>query len=81
MDGDACHGEVGIFFMYVLYSTLLHLPLLRFHAVSEDVGIEPRTVATSALAVRRSKHSATSHPQIYISFTNLHLIHRPHLIH
>ncbi len=31
--------------------------------VSEDAGIEPRTVATSALAVRRSNHSATSHPQ------------------
>jgi hypothetical protein len=30
--------------------------------VSEDAGIEPRTVATSALAVRRSRHSATSHP-------------------
>jgi hypothetical protein len=25
--------------------------------VSEDAGIEPRTVATSALAVRRSSHS------------------------
>ncbi len=31
--------------------------------MSEDAGIEPRTVATSALAVRRSSHSATSHPQ------------------
>ncbi len=30
--------------------------------VSEDAGIEPRTVATSALAVRRSSQSATSHP-------------------
>ncbi len=30
--------------------------------VSEDAGIEPRTVATAALAVRRSSHSATSHP-------------------
>jgi hypothetical protein len=32
--------------------------------LSEDPGIEPRTVATSALAVRRSiySHSATSHP-------------------
>ncbi len=30
--------------------------------VSEDAGIEPRTVATSALGVRRSSHSATSHP-------------------
>ncbi len=31
--------------------------------VSEDAGIEPRTVATMALAVRRSHHSARSHPQ------------------
>ncbi len=30
--------------------------------VSEDAGIEPGTVATTALAVRRSKHSARSHP-------------------
>ncbi len=32
--------------------------------VSEDAGIEPWTVATSALAVRRSNHSARSHPQL-----------------
>jgi hypothetical protein len=45
--------------------------------VSEDAGIEPRTVATSAMAVRRSSHSATSHPRLgYISSTTrLHLIH------
>ncbi len=30
--------------------------------VSEDAGIEPRTVATTALAVRRTNHSARSHP-------------------
>jgi hypothetical protein len=30
--------------------------------VSEDACIEPRTVATSVLAVRRSNHSAKSHP-------------------
>jgi hypothetical protein len=30
--------------------------------VSEYAGIEPRTVATSALAVRRCNHSARSHP-------------------
>jgi hypothetical protein len=36
--------------------------------VSEDAGIVLKTVATSALAVRRSNHSARSHPQIgYIS--------------
>ena len=32
--------------------------------VSEDAGIEPMTVATSALAVRRSNRSAGSHPQL-----------------
>ncbi len=30
---------------------------------SEEAGIEPRTVATLALAARRSNHSARSHPQ------------------
>ncbi len=30
--------------------------------LSEDVEIDPRTVATTALAVRRSNHSARSHP-------------------
>ncbi len=45
--------------------------------VSEGAGIEPRKVVTSALAVRRSSHSATSHP-----YSRLHLIHtRLHLIH
>jgi hypothetical protein len=33
--------------------------------VSEDAGIEPRTVATTALTVRRSNHKAKSHPQNY----------------
>jgi hypothetical protein len=32
--------------------------------VSEDAGIEPRTVATTALTVRRSNHSAKSHPHL-----------------
>jgi hypothetical protein len=31
--------------------------------VSEDAGLEPRTVATTALAVGRSNHLARSHPQ------------------
>jgi hypothetical protein len=30
--------------------------------VSEDAGIEPMTVATTALVVGRSNHSARSHP-------------------
>jgi hypothetical protein len=32
--------------------------------VSDDAGIEPRTVATSVLSVRRSNHSARSHHQL-----------------
>jgi hypothetical protein len=37
--------------------------------VSEDAKTEPRTVATLALAIRRSNHLATSYPQAlgYIS--------------
>jgi hypothetical protein len=42
-------------FVYALYSTVLHL-LPSDSTGSEDAGIEPRTVATSALAVRRSNH-------------------------
>jgi hypothetical protein len=52
--------------------------------VSGDAGIEPRTVATVALAVRCSDLSAGSNPQLgYISSTaRLYLIHtRLYLIH
>jgi hypothetical protein len=54
-------GSFWIF--YVLYSTLLnhHRPL--DFSVSEDAGIEPRIVATLALAIRHSNHSARSYPQ------------------
>ncbi len=47
----------GIFFICfsILYSALLHLPPSD-STVPTDAGIEPRTVATSALAVRRSNH-------------------------
>jgi hypothetical protein len=48
-------GEEFLIF-FVLYSTLLHLPPLRFHCADGCCGIEPRTVATGALAVRRSNH-------------------------
>ncbi len=50
------------FFMYDIQHCFICRP--TDSAVSEDAGIEPRTVATSALAVRRSNHSARSHPQI-----------------
>jgi hypothetical protein len=37
---------------------------LSDYTVTKDAGIEPRTIATSALAIRRSSHSATSHIDI-----------------
>ncbi len=50
-----------LFLSTVLYSRLLHLPAPHIPPVSEDTGIKPRAVATTALAVRRSNHSAKSH--------------------
>ncbi len=53
-------------------------------ALSEDAEIEPRTVATSTLTVRRSNHSARSHPQSRLGLipTRLDHIHTgPDLIH
>ncbi len=45
-------------FFSVLYSTRLHLPSLGLHCAEEDAWIEPRTVATSALAtVLRNRNS------------------------
>ncbi len=49
--------EVEFYFFCVRHSTLLHLPPSD-SAVSEDAGIEPRTVATLALTARRSLRSA-----------------------
>jgi hypothetical protein len=51
--------------------------------VSEEAGTEPRTVSTSALAVRRSSYSAhLIHSRVHLIHTRLHLIHtRLHLIH
>ncbi len=55
--GDFC----GFFlYMYDIQHCFICRP--SDFTVSEDAGIEPRTVATTALAVRRSKHSARSHP-------------------
>ncbi len=56
---------MDFFILSLLYSTPFHFICRRSDSpVSEDAGIEPRTVATLALAVRRSNHSARSHPQI-----------------
>jgi hypothetical protein len=54
-------GFFWLFFSISLYSTLLHLPPLRFHCARGCW--TARTVATSALAVRRTNHTARSHPQ------------------
>jgi hypothetical protein len=50
---------LDFFCLYVLYSTCRPSD----STVSEEAVIEPGTVATSALLVRRSNHSARSHPQ------------------
>jgi hypothetical protein len=56
-------GFFGFFlFMYDIQHCFICHP--SDSTVSEDAGIEPRTVATTALAVRRSNHSARSHPDI-----------------
>jgi hypothetical protein len=47
------------FFMYVFQHCFICL--LSDSTVSEELGIEPRTIATLALTARRSYHSARSH--------------------
>jgi hypothetical protein len=45
-----------LYFFKVHYSTLLHLSPIRFHLLEDagTAGIEPKTVPTSALAVKLS---------------------------
>ncbi len=74
----------GDFFMYGIQHCFICRP--SDSTVSEDAGIEPRTVATEALAVRRSNYSARSHPtdwgrshpqtRLDLIHTRLDLIHR-----
>ncbi len=56
----------GVFALIALCSTLLHLPPLRFYCVEgcRMDWIELRTVATLALAVKRSYQLAKSHPRL-----------------
>ncbi len=59
-------GGFFVGFLYVLYSTLLHLLPLIFQPVSPDAGVEPSTIATLVLAVGGSNHSARSHPSVVL---------------
>ncbi len=53
---------MGIFLhLFTVFNTLF-ICRPSDSTVSEDAGVEPRTVATTALAVRSSNHSAKSHP-------------------
>ncbi len=71
----------GDFFQYFIQHCFICSP--PDSTVSNDAGIEPRTVATTALAVRRSKHTAKSHPKTAKSHPlRLNLIHsKLNLIH
>jgi hypothetical protein len=62
--GTGTYSKGGIFldlllFIYVIQHCFIDCP--TDSNVSEDAGIEPRTVATVALTARRSNHSARSH--------------------
>jgi hypothetical protein len=53
-----------LFLVFLLMYVIQHCFICRpsDSTVSEDAGIEPRTVATLALTARRSNHLARSHP-------------------
>ena len=57
-----------LFYQYFIQHCFIYRP--SDSTVSEDAGIEPRTVATTALAVRRSNHLARSHPQMEKIYSN-----------
>jgi hypothetical protein len=56
----------GTFWFFLLMYVIQHCFLCRpsDSTVSEDAGIEPRTVATMALTARRSNHLARFHPHL-----------------
>jgi hypothetical protein len=55
-----CKSQTGGFFYVFIQHWFICRP--SDSTVSEDAGIDPRTVATLTLAVRRSSRSARSHP-------------------
>ncbi len=62
---------IFFFFFYEHYSTLRFICRPSVSTVSEDDGIEPRTVANLALAARCSNYSARFHPLIYVLLGSL----------
>jgi hypothetical protein len=67
MGENQCLFVKGAFLGFFLFMSLRCLTLLHLRPpdsiVSEDAGIEPRTVATVALPARRFNHSTRSYPQ------------------
>jgi hypothetical protein len=63
-----------IFWLYLFMYVIQHYFICRpsDSTETEDAGIEPRIVATLALTVKRSYHSARSHP--LFGYTRLYLI-------
>ncbi len=51
-------------FFYVRYSTMFHLPPLRFHCVGGCWDRTKDSCDYTALTIRSSNHSATSHPRL-----------------
>ncbi len=59
-------GDFFNFFQYFIQHGFICRP--SDSTLSETAGIEPRTVATSALAVGRSNHTARSHPELVYTY-------------
>ncbi len=63
------------FFLFMYYIQHCFICRPSGSTVSEDAGIEPRTVATMALAVRRSNHLARSHtPETFTTYILCNLV-------
>ncbi len=54
--------QIFLFFFFMYDIQRCFICRLSDSTASEDVGIESRTVEITELAVRRSNHSARSHP-------------------